>query len=327
MKFQQIYLKSFANKANRSTFIFTPGPASITWENIAYLSPAFGRNDPRYLNIESEVLQWLKNLSGQKEIVRLQGSSTFGIEIALENFVSGKVLLLNSGFYSNRINDMLKEREGIEITNVILSEFLKISGRFDWVIAAPTETSSAFFTPVEILKQVAIKNNARLFLDATASIGLENGHDLADVVCFSSCKGLFGLTGAAFIAYSTEKDNNPTSFSLNLETYQERKTTGPYHSIQSLFLNIDNHSQIVKSVYINKEKMLELCRNKLTHSYENQPNLCTAVNSVVIPLQKSVILYEPRIKNAFSVVCHLGEAHLGGKAKGKILEKIRFESI
>ena len=33
-------------------------------------------------------------------------------------------------------------------------------------------------------------------LDATGSIGLERYHELADVISFSSCKGLFGLTGA-----------------------------------------------------------------------------------------------------------------------------------
>ena len=34
-------------------------------------------------------------------------------------------------------------------------------------------------------------------LDATASIGLESGHEQAEILAYSSCKGLFGLTGAA----------------------------------------------------------------------------------------------------------------------------------
>jgi galactokinase len=37
-----------------------------------------------------------------------------------------------------------------------------------------------------------------LYVDATGSIGLEDNHQLADVMAFSSCKGLFGLTGAGF---------------------------------------------------------------------------------------------------------------------------------
>ena len=35
---------------------------------------------------------------------------------------------------------------------------------------------------------------AQNYFDATASIGLEENHDLADLLAFSSCKGLFGLT-------------------------------------------------------------------------------------------------------------------------------------
>ena len=39
-----------------------------------------------------------------------------------------------------------------------------------------------------------------MFIDATASIGIEEDHNLADVVSFSSCKSLFGLTGACLLA-------------------------------------------------------------------------------------------------------------------------------
>ena len=47
---------------------------------------------------------------------------------------------------------------------------------------------------------MADKCSAQLMLDATASIGLGDNHELADVISFSSCKGLFGLTGGTFIA-------------------------------------------------------------------------------------------------------------------------------
>ena len=40
-------------------------------------------------------------------------------------------------------------------------------------------------------------HKANLFLDTTGSIGLEEGHELADLVAFSSCKGLLGLTGGS----------------------------------------------------------------------------------------------------------------------------------
>ena len=46
------------------------------------------------------------------------------------------------------------------------------------------------------------KCKSKLALDATASIGLEKNHELSDVAAFSSCKGLFGLTGGAFITFN-----------------------------------------------------------------------------------------------------------------------------
>ena len=40
-----------------------------------------------------------------------------------------------------------------------------------------------------------LKKRCKLIsLDATASIGLEKDHNFSDVLAYSSCKGLFGLT-------------------------------------------------------------------------------------------------------------------------------------
>ncbi len=52
-----------------------------------------------------------------------------------------------------------------------------------------------------MIKNKANKCGAKLYVDATGSIGLEERHELADVMAFSSCKGLLGLTGACFVAY------------------------------------------------------------------------------------------------------------------------------
>ena len=57
---------------------------------------------------------------------------------------------------------------------------------------------------------------SKLALDASASMGLEEGHDNADVIAYSSCKGLFGLTGASFLAYNSDPSNIVDSFYLNL---------------------------------------------------------------------------------------------------------------
>ena len=61
-------------------------------------------------------------------------------------------------------------------------------------------------------------------LDATASIGLENDHQYADILSFSSCKGLFGFTGAGFVAYNNNiKIHKVASFNLNINNHIQRK--------------------------------------------------------------------------------------------------------
>ena len=157
-------------------------------------------------------------------------------------------------------------------------------------------------------------------LDATGSIGLENDHELADVISFSSCKGLFGLTGAGFICFNKKFDNYIPSFYLNLQNHIDKKMTGPYQILYSLEKILEKHSDIKYSVIINKKKFMKKMKNFLTVNKENQPNLCTHVNKIIKSRSKKTILYSPRNTIGGSVVCHIGEAHLGKDAKGKILD-------
>ncbi len=48
-----------------------------------------------------------------------------------------------------------------------------------------------------------------------------------------------------------------------------------------------------------------------------QPNLCTHVNKVIRAKNNKVILYEPRNDIGGSVVCNIGEVHLGKMRKVK----------
>ena len=86
------------------------------------------------------------------------------------------------------------------------------SGKFDWIWACPTETSCGLKIPIPELKKLSKKIEAKLALDATASFGLEPFHELGDVVSYSSCKGLFGLTGACFISYNINWYMTKTTF-------------------------------------------------------------------------------------------------------------------
>ena len=231
---------NFVKQQNFKKKLFTPGPASLLSENISSLEPCFGRGDQKYEKIEKEVLKKILSISGQKKIARLQGSASFALEVMISNFLYGKVLIIKTGVYSDRLRYMcetskLHFRYIREIKYIEFEHLENITEKFDWIIGCPVETSIGFRIPIKDLYKLKKRLKARLALDATASIGLELDHNLADVMGFSSCKGLFGLTGGAFICFNIKKNNEIKPFNFNLTNHLEKKMTGPYHSICSLY--------------------------------------------------------------------------------------------
>jgi 2-aminoethylphosphonate-pyruvate transaminase len=161
-------------------------------------------------------------------------------------------------------------------------------------------------------------------LDGTASIGLETGHELADVIGYSSCKGLFGLTGAAFIAFNEHPSIEVDSFYLNLATHQDKLMTGPYHAICSLADVLPKHDDFRAAVVDNKQVFSNRMKDHLTLPQSHQPLLCTHVNYEIKSRDPRAILYTPRSNVSGSVVCHLGEAHLGKAAQAGILSALEL---
>lgn len=313
---------------NQKKIIFTAGPASLIEKNITNIKPCFGRGDIEYLKTEKKVLNMIKNIAGGfDQIARFQGSGSLAIEIMMANFLYGKVLIINTGYYAERLKTIAQNLKKIfkyikKIETINWKKLNDVEDKFDWIVACPTETSTGLKIPIKNLKYFAKKNKSRLMLDATGSIGLESDHELADVISFSSCKGLFGLTGAGFICFNENNKNSISSFYLNIKNHIEKKMTGPYQIIYSLEKVLERHLDHRYSVIINKKKFLDKMKNYLTLPEENQPLLCTHVNKIIKPKNKRVILYTPRNDIGGSVVCHIGEAHLGKKSKGMILDNI-----
>lgn len=322
-------IRAHVTETNAEKLIFTPGPASISAENFLGLNTAFGRGDAEYDKVESDVIASLGHLAGQDEIVRLQGSASLALEIMTLNFLRGRVVLVDTGYYSERLFGMIQtasRRLGLisEIARVPWVEIDNFSQSVDWVVAAPVETSKALGIPISLLRVFSDSLGAKLMLDATASIGLEPNHDLADVLAFSSCKGLFGFTGAAFVTYSALTPNEVDSFYLSIESHKEKKMTGPYHAILSLSAVMKNHDDMVQSVEINKERCLHKFSESLVYRPANQPLLCTALKGKLVSSDPRALLYQPRGGPDHSVVCHLGEVHLGSQALGEILDVLEI---
>ena len=325
---KNITIAKFVANRNEDKKIFTAGPASLVDENLLGLMPCFGRGDSDYLNMEDQVLSDLKNMTGHSQIARLQGSASLALEIMTLNFLFGKVLVVNTGYYSERMLRLSKDAialgEITEVTSVEWQEISGVSGQYDWIVACPTETSCGLKLPITDLRNLAKSCGSQLMLDATASIGLEGDHELADVIAYSSCKGLFGLTGAAFIAFNDLPVCNVSSFYLDLNSHLGRKMTGPYHAIASLAGVLVDHDAFREAVVVNKARYLKMMEAYLTLPAAHQPLLCTKVSCEVFSSDPKTILYKPRTTDSGSVVCHLGEVHLKNDAKGEILDALEF---
>ena len=322
MKESRLRIKDFVNLKNKK-IVFTPGPGSLLEENIIGLAPYFGRGDLDYLKIEKSVLENLKKISGLKKIVPFQGSGSLAIEIALQNFIYGKILIVNTGYYSERLNLILKNlkynfKKIKKIEIISWKEIKNIKKNYNWICASPVETSIGLKIPIKELNYLKKRCHSKLMLDATGSIGLESGHNYADVATFSSCKGLFGLTGASFVAYNEKPKNKVRSFYMDINTHINKKLTGPYHTIGSLYHVLKEYNKFKNAVKKNKLKFLKDNKESLAYPLKNQPLLCTYSKITYQNKNKNIIIYKSRKKIVGSVVSHLGETYLKNDSKGLI---------
>lgn len=325
-------IEMFVAEQNKRKLLFTAGPASLLPENLTGLRPCFGRGDDDYAKVEEQVLGALRIMTGHQRIVCLQGSASLALEIMALNFLYGRVLVVSTGYYSDRLkflaDSALRRTCAVkEVVSVNWNNIETATGSVDWVFACYTETSCGLKMPIESLRTLAKRLGARLMLDATASIGLETGHELAEAIGYSSCKGLFGLTGASFIAFNDPASVEVDSFYLRLENHINKAMTGPYHSICSLADVLPKHDDFRAAVVENKQVFMRRMESHLTLPPINQPLLCTHVDCEIKQRDPQAILYEPRGGVGGSVVCHLGEVHLGRTARAGILDGLKIPGV
>ena len=324
-------LENFVKKANLSKNLYTAGPSSLISAALNEIKPCFGRNDDQYQEAKEFVAKYLRKMSSHKNLVALQGSATLAIEIAIANFCRGRILVIETGYYSKRILNIINKQTYISSYNVDYQHYNNLSNlpreNYDWILCCYTETSCAFKVDIKLIKKIAFDLNAKLFLDATASIGLEEHHDVADVICYSSCKGLFGLTGGAFIAYNDLEISSTNSFYFDINTHISNSVTGPYHQILSLYGVLKDYSIYLKRVKKWHESFLEVFNKNLIYDKKNQPVLCTLLDCKVKYLESNPISYKPRMDNKGEVICHIGQVHREYNSINKNLIKKHFKII
>ena len=114
---QKISLREFVRNKNKLKKLYTAGPASLLEENISGLRPCFGRGDLDYENIEKYVLNKIKKMSGHKYIARMQGSGSLALEMVASNFLSGKILIIDTGYYSDRLKILAENSKSMNTGN------------------------------------------------------------------------------------------------------------------------------------------------------------------------------------------------------------------
>jgi 2-aminoethylphosphonate-pyruvate transaminase len=321
-------IASIVDKSRKA--VFSTDHGSLLAENILGLEPCCGRGDPGYQMLEERVLARLRQMTGHERIVALPGSASLALEVAVQNFVVGRTLVVATGEYAGRFISYCqaaRRRGNISSLEVVpIDGMADASGRYDWLVAVSTESRIGYKKDIRMLRSLADRIGAQLLVDATGSVGLEDGHELADVIGYSSCNGLFGLTGSSFIAYNKEPVACDSSSYLNLATHAGRQVTGPYHAICSLDQVLPRHHDIRESVMIGKRVFCHRYADRLVHSPDSQPLLCTLVRGIVRGVDENVIVYQaPAAMPGTSVVCHLGEGHLGNGASGAIYDRITID--
>src|SRR4051812_11675759 len=100
---EDVTIKALVDERNAAKPLFTAGPASLLAENLLGLRPCFGRGDADYDAVETAVLDALKAMSGHSRIARMQGASSLALEVMALNFLHGRVAVVDTGYYSDRL--------------------------------------------------------------------------------------------------------------------------------------------------------------------------------------------------------------------------------
>jgi len=292
-------------KKNYTRITFCPGPGAFIPEWVEGQTEFFGRGDFLYKKTKSKTISWLKKISGQPKIMPIAGSGTTAGIVAFNTFLNKKVCVIKTGYYSDRWYNYLNKTKLVKtVTYITLEKLFSQKMYFDWIVFVYVETSSCRKFNIKKIYNYKKRMKSKLMVDATASIGLEKNHNLADVIFFSSCKGLFGPTGLGFVAYKNSlKKIVSKDFWYDYKTHEESKYTLGYNCIAAL-------EQISKKHTLYKDRLFYAKNFMTKHTLEK--NLCPAIGISLNKrinkkkVNKNILLYIPRKKPLYDTIFFLG---------------------
>lgn len=311
---------------NKKKVTFSPGPGAVIPEWFNSQKEFFGRGDKEYNYIKKKTIDWLKFVSGQDKIVPISGSATTAAIVGINSFLSGNILVIETGYYSSRwLNYLVSTKKKKNVKSIKYEDFIKKKyvPNISWVVFVYVETASCLKFDLKKIYNITKKSSGKLFLDATASIGLEKNHHLADVLFFSSCKGLFGPTGLGFLGHKKKLIvKNHKDFWLDYKTHEQEMYTLGYNCIASLYSISKYHNSYLKKINF-AGKILE----KYSIS-SNRPKIGIALKYKIINknLQNS-IFYLPRKFPGYDVIFFLGLIKFNKEEIKNILKKRIIDNL
>tara|TARA_X000000950_G_scaffold113486_1_gene142808 strand:+ start:4029 stop:4997 length:969 start_codon:yes stop_codon:yes gene_type:complete len=313
-----------------SKITFCPGPGAVINDWFTHQNEYFGRGDTEYSSLKRKTLNWIKKKSGQDNVIPVSGSGTTAAIVALNSFLTGKVLIINTGYYAKRwINYVKNSKLPIKSDVVSYEQFIlnkNFKKKYNWIIFVYVETANCRKYDIQKVSKIAKKFKAKIMMDATASIGLENNHKLADVVFFSSCKGLLGPTGLGFVAFKNKiKYKNSKDFWFNLETHKNSKYTLGYNCIASLHGVKKNHELYKRRILYASRLLRKISVNKFLIPKIGVP-LKFFLKSK-IKSNQNLIFYKPRENPGYEVIFLLGIIKYNKKKIKEVLDKIIIKNL
>lgn len=238
-----LFFKIDLSKKNNDFIYFTPGPLSTTKTVRKLAKYDYSSRDPKMQTIIKEIREKLLNVyyfdKNNYSAILFPGSGTFALESIISSYkFNGNVLLLNNGYYSDRLLKILTKYNIYTVTVNTIEKMIQLlkddNNYFSDVILVHCETSTGIINNIEKIQKII--GNRGLIIDAMSSFGGINiNPENITFLVSSSGKCIQGLSGISFIigkinAIKKCQEYSKT-FSLDLYKqweYLETKSQFPY---------------------------------------------------------------------------------------------------
>jgi len=231
--------------------LMIPGPTEVAYnvmnEMGAPIVPHYGKEWVEFYN--NTIVMAKELIATKNDLFINVGSGNAGLETVISSVVeeNEKVLVLNSGFFSDRIANIIKSYYaqpvqikvdwGKAIDPKKVEEHLKDNyKKYKLVVLVHHETSTGVKNPVEEIAKIVKKYGLLMFVDCVCSIGVaEYKMDDwgIDFTVTASQKGIGAPPGLCIVSVSSNgwktiknRKRKPSGFYLNLQVMKEWSIKG-----------------------------------------------------------------------------------------------------